>query len=240
MQTQTQTQTHFDQYGRAIRGWKGIAAGGHQFTTRPAYGQVVYVGAGPGAAPRDAIGGELERMLARNLIKFAAGRAIACKCGKVLDCHTTVHVERKDTEVNGVFCVGCADSLLARWTASPTRVLVTPEGLRTGGSAVLEVIDGRRLWAASATRAKSPESPTSPKLPVSRNPVHKKDVEVGATYLMMVSGRLCRVRIDREETRVPWGSRTGARKTEWHGTNLRTGRPVTVRSAAKLRGRVEA
>jgi hypothetical protein len=55
-----------------------------------------------------------------------------------------------------------------------------------------------------------------------------KDVVVGATYMVKVSGKLAPVRLDRESV---FGG--------WDGTNLVTGRPVRVRTAARLRMRAE-
>lgn len=64
--------------------------------------------------------------------------------------------------------------------------------------------------------------------------IRKKDVEVGAIYVMKVSGALTHVRID--EVYVARGYKQD--RTHWRGTNLRTGREVMVRSAAKLRSKV--
>jgi len=55
----------------------------------------------------------------------------------------------------------------------------------------------------------------------------KNEVEIGATYLVKVSGRLTRVRLTRQS---PYGG--------WVGTNLATGREVRIRSAARLRCQV--
>jgi len=52
----------------------------------------------------------------------------------------------------------------------------------------------------------------------------KKDVEIGATYVAKVSGKLARVRIDRES---PHGG--------WEATNAETGRRVRIKSAQRLR-----
>lgn len=63
------------------------------------------------------------------------------------------------------------------------------------------------------------------------------DVRRGAEYLAKVSGRICRVRVDSIEDR--WdsfarGGKGGSRVT-FFVTNLRTGRALRFRSAAKLR-----
>lgn len=55
----------------------------------------------------------------------------------------------------------------------------------------------------------------------------KKDVEIGATYKAKISNSLTEVRIDRE---YHFGG--------WLATNLRTGRSVRIKSAAKLRERL--
>jgi hypothetical protein len=52
----------------------------------------------------------------------------------------------------------------------------------------------------------------------------KAQVEVGKVYVMKVSGGLTRVRLDSI-------SQYGG----WNGTNLKTGREVRIRTAAKLR-----
>ena len=54
----------------------------------------------------------------------------------------------------------------------------------------------------------------------------KSEVEVGGTYVAKVSGRLVAVRIDRES---PYGG--------WEATNQKSGRPIRIRTAARLRGR---
>lgn len=55
----------------------------------------------------------------------------------------------------------------------------------------------------------------------------KRDVEIGATYVAKISGKLSRVRII-----AP--SRFGG----WDALNLDTNRQVRIKSAAKLRARV--
>ncbi len=52
----------------------------------------------------------------------------------------------------------------------------------------------------------------------------KNDVETGATYVAKVSGKLARVRIERES---PYGG--------WDATNVDTGRRVRIKSAQRLR-----
>ncbi len=52
----------------------------------------------------------------------------------------------------------------------------------------------------------------------------KNDVETGATYVAKVSGKLARVRIERES---PYGG--------WEATNVDTGRSVRIKSAQRLR-----
>jgi len=56
----------------------------------------------------------------------------------------------------------------------------------------------------------------------------KAEVEVGGVYIAKVSGEIVRVRIDRES---PYGG--------WDATNLRTKRRIRIRSAQRLRRRVE-
>lgn len=57
----------------------------------------------------------------------------------------------------------------------------------------------------------------------------KKDVKIGATYIVLVSGKLTQVRLQQES--VYGGG--------WVGVNVATGRQVRVRSAQRLRSEVE-
>jgi len=52
----------------------------------------------------------------------------------------------------------------------------------------------------------------------------KAEVQIGETYAVKVSGRIVLVRLDRES---PFGG--------YDGTNLKTGRRVHVKTAARLR-----
>jgi len=54
----------------------------------------------------------------------------------------------------------------------------------------------------------------------------KSQVEIGATYIVKVSGKLTGVRITRES---PYGG--------WDATNIATGRKVRIRGAQRLRRR---
>lgn len=66
--------------------------------------------------------------------------------------------------------------------------------------------------------------------------MRQRDVRVGAVYEVRVSGKLAPVKIIREYDTYA-GSRMNGRqlRTRWIGKNLRTGREITIRSAAKLR-----
>jgi hypothetical protein len=66
----------------------------------------------------------------------------------------------------------------------------------------------------------------------------KSDVQIGAKYSAKVSGRLTVVEILRERESGGYGGRT--RRTHWVARNIKTGREVEIRSAAKLRSMVEA
>jgi len=57
----------------------------------------------------------------------------------------------------------------------------------------------------------------------------KKDVVLGKTYVVKVSGKISKVRLDAES---PFGG--------WVGTNVATKRTVRIKSAARLRGLVTA
>ena len=52
----------------------------------------------------------------------------------------------------------------------------------------------------------------------------KRDVRLGISYAVLVSGRIVPVRIDEEHARKGW-----------MGTNMRTGCRVHIRTAARLR-----
>ena len=54
--------------------------------------------------------------------------------------------------------------------------------------------------------------------------MQKRNVKVGSTYIVKVSGTLAKVRITREHPRGGW-----------YGTNLGTGREIRIRTAARLR-----
>lgn len=62
----------------------------------------------------------------------------------------------------------------------------------------------------------------------------KKDVQVGSTYVAMVSGKLARVRIT-EEIERQTSYRPPRFMTSWRAVNVDTGREITVKSAARLR-----
>jgi hypothetical protein len=55
----------------------------------------------------------------------------------------------------------------------------------------------------------------------------KKEVTVGETYVAKVSGRITAVRITSEN---PYGG--------WMAVNVSTGRPIRIRTAARLRYKV--
>ena len=57
--------------------------------------------------------------------------------------------------------------------------------------------------------------------------MQKRNVHIGSTYIVKVSGTLAKVRITREHDRGGW-----------YGTNLATGREIRIRTAARLRSEV--
>ena len=59
----------------------------------------------------------------------------------------------------------------------------------------------------------------------------KNEVEIGATYRARLHGNFVDVRIESESTN--FSGRTG-----WNATNMKTGRSVYIKSAAKLRRKV--
>ncbi len=54
--------------------------------------------------------------------------------------------------------------------------------------------------------------------------MQKRNVQIGTTYIVKVSGTLAKVRLTREHDRGGW-----------FGTNLATGREIRIRTAARLR-----
>ena len=54
--------------------------------------------------------------------------------------------------------------------------------------------------------------------------MQKRNVQIGTTYIVKVSGTLAKVRLTREHDRGGW-----------YGTNLATGREIRIRTAARLR-----
>ena len=73
----------------------------------------------------------LQLTVARNLVKYAAGRAMFCpKCETVLDAPTTVYADDGDGGHTLILCATC-------WGKSPGNV-------RAGS---ITVWDGRVLWA---------------------------------------------------------------------------------------------
>lgn len=64
--------------------------------------------------------------------------------------------------------------------------------------------------------------------------MRKADVRIGGKYLAKVSGRVVTVRIT--EPHLQAG---GARDKGWDAVNEATGRPVWIKTAARLRGEVK-
>jgi hypothetical protein len=63
----------------------------------------------------------------------------------------------------------------------------------------------------------------------------KKDVKVGATYLMNHTSGKVPVRILRVKPTTLYGGRSGNRDmTHWVALNTKTGREIEIKSAAKL------
>lgn len=63
--------------------------------------------------------------------------------------------------------------------------------------------------------------------------MQRANVQLGKVYLAKVSGKLCRVRLERE--RVLSGLGGHRARHGWFATNLETGREIVIRTAAKLR-----
>lgn len=69
----------------------------------------------------------------------------------------------------------------------------------------------------------------------------QKDVKIGAIYVATISGKRVPIRIDAEtERRTSYGidylsgRPRGQTRKGWDATNLKTGRRISIRSAAKL------
>lgn len=65
----------------------------------------------------------------------------------------------------------------------------------------------------------------------------KKDVVIGAVYIAKISGNLVEVEILSTMIQRGYGPNSKDR-THWLAKNLKTGRGVTIKSAAKLRRKV--
>lgn len=70
----------------------------------------------------------------------------------------------------------------------------------------------------------------------------KDEVKIGAVYEVRLHGVLTRVRIEEAFTTRHWVGMASSGKrqsrTHWSATNLRTGRAIQIKSAAKLRREV--
>lgn len=64
-----------------------------------------------------------------------------------------------------------------------------------------------------------------------------KDVEIGGRYIAKISGKLTIVRI--LEERVRYDAFRRRERTTWLALNEATGRKIDIRSAQRLRSRVE-
>lgn len=83
----------------------------------------------------------MQETIHRNLLKYAAGRAIFCPhCDTILDCRSTVVATRDTREY--VMCARCWDSKVDQ----------------AGKAACSEIVDGRELWPAPAKRTYKPRT----------------------------------------------------------------------------------
>lgn len=81
----------------------------------------------------------MQETIHRNLLKYAAGRAIFCPgCGKVLDCRDTVTATHM-TGGQAVMCGKCWDRKAELYAFS-------------------EIVDGRKLWPAPVKRTSKPRT----------------------------------------------------------------------------------
>ena len=148
----------------------------------------------------------LSETLARNLLRYAVGRAIVCVCGRILDARTSVAYKLVTSlrESERVSCVDC-------YNGAQETALVT-------GARITEVYDGRSLFANA--------SGGSPR-PIARKPrVKRNPPAIGETWEARVSGRLVSVRITADVSRDRWGS--GHTSKRYRVTNLATGRVLDV------------
>jgi hypothetical protein len=155
---------------------------------------------------------EIQRQVARNLLKWASGHTLTClKCARILDCARTVQFNLSGHEL--VTCATCYDQL-------------DNAGFAGTGPIPTEVLDGRLLFP--------PNPPRDRKNPSYTYPVHAKDVQVGKRYRMNHGGREVTVKVLGTAPK-PWNM-PGRDYVCW---NERTQREIRVKSAAKFIGEVE-
>jgi hypothetical protein len=127
----------------------------------------------------EAIKSPLERTLNRNLVKYAASRAIQCpQCWNILNARRTVvtSLRRGDTREEFICCSDCADKLLSS------------DALAARGIEVLETVDGRELFR-TAPRPRTAPRITSDTVAF-KIPIGTKDKTVRARPLDVANGAL--------------------------------------------------
>ena len=155
---------------------------------------------------------EARNQMLRGLIKYAAGYKIFCAaCRTVLDCRSTVNVEIRRGEtliINTTVCARCFD---LHFDEPLTRH-------RAQGNTV-EVIDGRTLWEPSAPAEPRERKPRKPKL----------ELIPGETYKVNHTSGVIRWKFS-HTSKDTWTNRR-----RFVGTNLATGRVVTLKSTQKVK-----
>lgn len=172
----------------------------------------------------DAIESGMRKQVNINLLRDAAGYQMFCKkCSGVLDMRRTVRVDAYTADGAGAggftVCTRC-------WDAAKERVT----GAAAGRNWKLEIVDGREVFARPEAPKEAPAKST--------NPIHAKDVKIGGVYRIRHTSGEVNVRILRRKDRLSHlGQRLGSRPG-WVALNLKTGREIVIKSAAKLRSEV--
>jgi hypothetical protein len=152
---------------------------------------------------------EMELQLKRNMLRYHVGHEILCPaCGAIMDCTRAVEIDRyHDGELAStkVLCARCFDAARNTFDFAASHA---------------EVTDGRELFA----------KPAKVDAPVERRPLHKADIRIGGTYL---TNQGLRVTVLRAKGSYTYGGRY-REMTHWICRSHKTGREITIKSAARF------
>ena len=173
----------------------------------------------------DTVMSEMEQVVNRNLLKYAAGTALFCPCCQtVMDCTRTVTFDvirnGQPLKAGMVRCTRCYDSLCTSLSTA-------------NGFCFENVVDGRILFPHVENTPKAPA-------PVEKAAFNVKTVQVGHTYFINHTSGYVPVTIlhltGHDVRDYGWGSRGVIRRnTRYVCRNEKTGREIIVKSAAKFR-----